>query len=329
MTDTLFYLTLSVSIFSVFAVGAIALGNGRHGSRRARSRIDQVLLRSQGHGKATGLGKASLRRDTGAGFSALESLAKKIMPRQEMLKDRLARTGRDIPMGTYLALNLGLLLVGAAVARLLFGTSGMISASVGVVIGVGLPHYVVGIMAQRRAAKFNEIFPDAIDLIVRGLRSGLPVGESINAVGREMSDPVGIEFRRVVDAVKLGQKMEEALWEISARLAVPEFKFFVISLSVQKDTGGNLAETLGNLSDILRKRRQMRLKIKAMSSEAKASAMILGGLPFLMFGVIFALAPDYASQLLTDPRGKIMLGTGVGIMSVGVFVMQKMVRFEI
>ena len=145
----------------------------------------------------------------------------------------------------------------------------------------------------------------------------------------ERHGPVGAEFRLISDGIKFGKSMEDALWETARRLDTAEFKFFVISLSVQRETGGNLSEALGNLSDILRRRRQMKLKIKAMSSEAKASAMILGSLPFIMFGIIFALNPEYEMELFTDPRGQVMLGFGVGIMSVGIAIMSKMVKFEI
>jgi len=199
----------------------------------------------------------------------------------------------------------------------------------GVIAGVGLPHLFVGRMASKRLKLFTSQFPDAIDLIVRGLKSGLPVTESISAVGHEMADPVGFEFRHISDCVKFGQPLEEALWETARRLDTPEFKFFVISISVQRETGGNLSEALGNLSDILRRRRQMGLKIKAMSSEAKASAIILGSLPFIMFGIIFAMNPEYEMALFNDPRGQMMLGAGLGIMSLGILVMNKMVRFEI
>jgi tight adherence protein B len=184
-------------------------------------------------------------------------------------------------------------------------------------------------MIRKRLARFIALFPDAIDLIVRGLKSGLPVIESVAAAGREMADPVGSEFRRIADAVKFGQTLEDAMWETAARLDTPEFKFFVISLAVQRETGGNLAETLGNLSDILRRRRQMRLKIKAMSSEARASAMILGSLPFVMFGIVYLMNPGYESMLFTDPRGRLVLIGGLVIMATGIAVMRKMVRFEI
>lgn len=153
--------------------------------------------------------------------------------------------------------------------------------------------------------------------------------ESIATVGREMEDPVGVEFRRIADGVRFGQQLEEVLWETAKRLSLPEFNFFVISLSVQRETGGNLGETLANLSDILRRRKQMKLKIKAMSSEARASAMILGSLPFVMFGIVYAMNPSYASELFTDPRGMMMAAAGVTSMMIGIGVMAKMVRFEI
>ena len=165
--------------------------------------------------------------------------------------------------------------------------------------------------------------------MVRGLRSGLPVTECIKAVGREVPDPVGGEFRRITDEIKFGSKVNEAMWSAAHRLDMAEFKFFVVSLSVQQETGGNLAETLANLSEILRRRKQMRLKIKAMSSEAKASAMILGSLPFVMFCIIYLMNPGYESVLFTDPRGKIMLAVGLGAMGSGILVMSRMVRFEI
>ena len=195
--------------------------------------------------------------------------------------------------------------------------------------GLLLPHIVVSGMAKKRTANFNDLFPDAIDLMVRGLRSGLPVTECIKAVGRELPDPVGGEFRRITDEIKFGSKVNEALWAAAHRLDIAEFKFFVVSLSVQQETGGNLAETLGNLSEILRRRKQMRLKIKAMSSEAKASAMILGALPFLMFCIIYLMNPEYETVLFTDPRGRLMLAAGLGAMGSGILVMAKMVRFEI
>jgi tight adherence protein B len=188
---------------------------------------------------------------------------------------------------------------------------------------------VVKKLTERRLDKFTKLFPEAIDLIVRGLRSGLPITESISSVGQELDDPIGIEFRRMSDSIKLGKPLEDALEEAAERLATPDFKFFVIAISIQKETGGNLAETLENLSEILRKRLQMKLKVKAMSSEARASAMIIGCLPFLLFGVLLFMNYGYVSVLFTDPRGMVMGGGALAAMGLGMFVIGRMIKFEI
>ncbi|MBT3360678.1 MAG: type II secretion system F family protein [Rhodospirillales bacterium] len=258
----------------------------------------------------------------------LDVIARRLLPRQAVLRQRLEKTGRSIGVGSYVALNVAVLLVVAGALLFLVRIPVVLSVAIGVVVGVGLPHFVVGRMVQGRLDKFAGLFPEAIDLMVRGLRSGLPVTESISVVGHELPDPVGTEFRKISDKVQFGRPLDEALWETAKRLDTPDFKFFVISLAVQRETGGNLAETLANLSDILR-RRQMKLKIKAMSSEARASAYILGSLPFIMFGLIYLLNPGYETELFTDPRGRVMLIGGLTTMSMGIAVMRKMVRFEI
>lgn len=165
--------------------------------------------------------------------------------------------------------------------------------------------------------------------MVRGMRSGLPVSESLISVSNEFDGPIGAEFKAVMDAVQFGSELEKALWSMADRLPSPDVKFFVITLSIQKDTGGNLADTLMNLSGILRSRKQMLLKIKALSSEAKASAMILGGLPFVLFGVMMFTSPDYVLMLFEDQRGQKMLVVGGVLILTGVTIMRKMVNFRI
>ncbi|CCQ73554.1 type II secretion system F family protein [Magnetospira sp. QH-2] len=320
-TLIIFVGVLAMMLILVFAFQ----GTGRDRQRR----LEAVTQRAHGARSSVAVQATVKRQETKGTIPGLDELIKRILPRQSALRDRLDRTGKSISVGGYVAVSLILVVVVFAVARLVFGFSTGMALPMAVAMGVGIPHWIVGKMAAKRLSKFNSLFPDAIDLIVRGLKSGLPVTESIGAVGREMADPVGCEFIAVFDAMKFGKTLEESLWEAAGRLDTPEFKFFVISLSVQKETGGNLAETLANLSDILRKRRQMRLKIKAMSSEAKASAMILGSLPFIMFGIISAMNWEYERALFTDPRGIMMLGVGLGMMGSGIAVMAKMVRFEI
>ena len=170
---------------------------------------------------------------------------------------------------------------------------------------------------------------EGIDVIVRGLRAGLPVSESIIAVGREMSGPVRDIFATISERLNFGEPIEEAVADSAQSMDTPELKFFGISLSIQRETGGNLSEALENLSDILRRRRQMQLKIKALSSEAKASAIIIGSLPFIMFLILSVVSGDYVQTLFTDPRGMILVGIGLGFMVVGIAVMAKMVRFVV
>jgi tight adherence protein B len=164
---------------------------------------------------------------------------------------------------------------------------------------------------------------------VRGTRTGLPASEARRTIADEIQDPVGREFREVTDQMKIGVAMDEAMWSAARRLGIPEFNFLVISLAIQQETGGNLAEILEKLSDMVRRREQMRLKVKAMSSEARASAMIIGSLPFVMAGVISFVNPGYMSTLFTDPRGWVMIGIGLTSLLIGIGIMAKMIKFEI
>jgi len=273
----------------------------------------------------------SVRRSTKhSSIDFVDTLIKTAMPNPDKLRDRLMRTGRNISLGEYLMSCILVALV-VMVALKIFVPFIPLLADVlfGIFGGLALPHVTVGIMAKRRINKFIAGFPDAIDLLARGLKSGLPVTESIRAVVTENDGPIGAEFRRITDEIKLGSTMPEALGNAAARLNLAEFHFFTIALAIQQETGGNLAETLGNLSDILRRRKAMKLKIKALSSEAKASAYIIGSLPFLMFAVIMTINPEYESQLLTDKRGIIMIIGALISITMGAGVMAKMCRFEI
>ncbi|MCZ6770529.1 MAG: type II secretion system F family protein [Proteobacteria bacterium] len=300
------------------------------GRDRRTIRVDAVRRR-WAHSIADASGAvAQIKRDDSSGkFQLLERLAKRVVPRRDNLRQRLARTGKRIPLGTFFAASLASAAIAFAITGFVFSFPPLMAVFAAIVAGVGVPNYYVSRLANRRAKKFTAQFPEAIDLIVRGLKSGLPVSESIRMVGEEMLEPVGTEFKSITDGQVLGQTLETAMWEAARRVDTAEFKFFVISLSVQRETGGNLAETLQNLSDILRQRRHMRQKVKALSSEAKSSAMIIGALPFIMFGLLLLVNSEYVLQLFTDPRGHIMIGIGLGSMTIGVLVMARMVKFKI
>lgn len=250
------------------------------------------------------------------------------LSKMDRLAIRLDRTGRSWSIaqffyacgGLFAILAVGLFSQGAPLLLCVFG---------GLAIGFGLPHMVVSFLIARRVGKFTSSFPDAIELLVRGLRSGLPVTETIGVVAREIDGPVGEEFTKVVDRIKIGRTMEDALGESAKRLDTAEFKFFCITLAIQRETGGNLAETLANLADVLRKRGQMKLKIKAMSSESKASAYIVGSLPFIVFALVWSVNPNYLAGFFVEERLIIAGIGGLTWMSIGVFIMAKMVNFEI
>ncbi|MDC8754067.1 type II secretion system F family protein [Erythrobacter sp. sf7] len=248
--------------------------------------------------------------------------------RAEALAVRLDRTGKGWSVSQYMYSSIGLAL---AVTVLIFLQSGalLLSLGVGMAVGAGVPHLVVKYFIGKRTNAFVGKFPDALELLVRGLRSGLPVTETLGVVAQEVPGPVGIEFRGIVDRIKVGKTMEDALQDTADRLGIPEFNFFTITLAIQRETGGNLAETLSNLADVLRKRGQMKLKIKAMSSESKASAYIVGSLPFIVFGLIYWVNPEYLGGFFSDDRLIVAGLGGLCWMGIGVAIMAKMVNFEI
>ncbi len=248
--------------------------------------------------------------------------------RSAALAMRLDRTGKNWTITQYLYSSLGL---GLAIAVLMYLQTGaaLLALGVGLVVGAGVPHMAVKFLINKRTGQFNAKFPDAIDLLVRGLRSGLPVTETLGVVAQEVPGPVGVEFKGIVERIRIGRTMEESLQETADRLGISEFNFFCITLAIQRETGGNLAETLSNLSDVLRKRMQMKLKIRAMSSESKASAYIVGALPFIVFTMIYMINPGYIGGFFVDERLMVIGMGGLVWMSMGAFIMAKMVSFEI
>jgi tight adherence protein B len=276
----------------------------------------------------TGHAQAQIRKLMQARQSRAEGFASTLIPRPALLRKRLEQTGKNISLAKYatISASIAFLIISLLMIK---GVPFLLAFFVGAFAGVGLPHFVIGKMIKRRIAKFTSNFPDAIELMVRGLRSGLPITETLGIVASELPGPVGIEFRMVSDKMKIGRTMEGALQDTADRLGTPEFQFFVITLAIQRETGGNLAETLSNLADVLRKRAQMKLKIRAMSSESKASAMIVGALPFIVFTLVWMINPGYMSGFFSDQRLIVAGLGGLTWMSIGVFIMAKMVNFEI
>jgi tight adherence protein B len=212
---------------------------------------------------------------------------------------------------------------------LVLGQAPWVALGLGFGAGFGLPRWVLGFLAGRRVKKFTESFPDAMDIITRGIKSGLPVHDSLRIIGAEAPEPLAGEFKRMVEGLGMGVSVDQALEKMYERMPTPEVRFFAIVLAIQQKTGGNLAEALGNLSTVIRARKLMREKIKALSGEAVASAFIIGCLPPGVVIMISMLAPDYMAPLFTDRRGNLMLLAGGFWMSLGVFAMRKMINFRI
>ncbi|WP_417319785.1 type II secretion system F family protein [Emcibacter sp.] len=321
---TVVMIGIFTGVFLVLATMALAVGLLGNKQKVLQGRLRRAIDRHQKKGLGSENGeKRSLF------IKQEKSFFDQFVPRPDELRKRLRRTGYKIQFKQYVLTSLGVAAVVAILVKVIGGFGILASLMVGIAAGLALPHMVISSLIKKRLNKFTTQFPEAIDLIVRGLKAGLPVTESIGTVGKEMDDPIAIEFTKIIDDIRLGKTLDEALWKAADRLDTPEFKFFVISLSVQQETGGNLAETLENLSTILRGRSQLKLKVKAMSSEGKASAYIIGSLPFIMCGVLTLLNYSYMSILFTDPRGQIAIIGGLIWMGIGLFIISKLINFEV
>lgn len=316
---------LAIGTFSVLALVIFAF-SGPSTAKATSRRLLQVRERHTGGLDA--VMQAQLRRISTGKATRADQAAMRLLPNPAQLAKRLAMTGKPWSVGQY-GMASGGLFAAILVGGLVLGLPLMLSAVFALFIGAFIPHFVVGTTIKRRVAKFNARFPDAIELLVRGLRSGLPITETMGVVGSELPGPVGEEFRAVSDKMKIGRTLDAALQDTADRLGTPEFQFFVITIAIQRETGGNLAETLANLADVLRKRMQMKLKIRAMSSESKASAYIVGSLPFIVFGLIYMINSDYMQNFFIDERLMIAGLGGLVWLGLGAFIMSKMVNFEI
>ncbi len=317
-------LLIAVGLMSFMVLGYLAF-SGPSPAKEGTRRLQAVRYR---HSESTAdKVEAQLKKAVAARKPKMHQIAGS-ESRIVALAMRLHRTGKGWTLSQYAYASAGLAMAVTVILFLKTGAAAL-SLGVGLLVGAGLPHMVVGYFIKKRTNSFTTKFPDAIELLVRGLRSGLPVTETLGVVATEVPGPVGEEFKLITERIKIGKPMEDALQETADRLNMAEFSFFCITLAIQRETGGNLAETLSNLADVLRKRAQMKLKIRAMSSESKASAYIVGSLPFAVFTMIYWVSPGYLGGFFTDDR---LIVTGLGglvWMSIGGFIMAKMVSFEI
>ncbi len=293
-----------------------------------RKRIARMKQRKFSGPKTSAFDALSLRRKEGQKMSPLLELLLKPLPNMDAFGDKLTRAGYTINPKQFMLRALLCTLLIAFIIHLmhkpfLAGLCG------GFIVSFWIPIKVVNFKINSEQKRFLRLFPDAIDLIVRGLRSGLPVSESITLVAQEVPEPVSSAFRTVSDTMKLGVPMEKAMQEVAKKLDYTEFNFFVTSIILQRETGGNLSEILNNLGEVLRKRLMMAMKIKAMTSEARASSMIIGSLPFIVTIAVSVMSPDYIKPLFNDYRGNYAAATAASLLFLGIWSMNRMAKFEI
>jgi tight adherence protein B len=220
--------------------------------------------------------------------------------------------------------------LGIVVFMLVLGTgAGLLPAlGAGFAAAFGLPLWLLSFLKKRREAKFLNAFPDAVDIIVRGIKAGLPLLDSLKIITVDAPEPVKSEFRAIVETQTIGLPLGEACGKLFERMPLPEANFFGIVISIQQKAGGNLSEALGNLSKVLRDRKRMKAKIQAMSMEAKASASIIGALPIAVMAIVWLTSPNYIELLWLEPLGRLMLAGSAFWMFCGVMVMRKMINFD-
>jgi tight adherence protein B len=323
---------MAIALTVALAVGGVAFAFlGTSESNRATKRVASV---SRGTGRAV----AKSTTDTGG-----ESTAKRRKQVQETLKeiDRKAEAVKQRPtLGAMLQQadwnvdarmfhiitgGIGVVTMGAF---FFLGYSWYVAIGIGFAVGFGLPRWLLGFTIKRRKKAFTREFANAIDVIVRGVKAGLPLNECLKIIANESGEPVGPEFKQILEGMKVGVTLEDALKKMYDRMPIPEVNFFQIVLTIQQKTGGNLSEALGNLSGVLRDRKRLQGKIQALSSEAKASAGIIGSLPIIVMALVYLTTPDYIALLFTDRFGNFLLLCCGVWMSLGIFVMKKMIDFK-
>jgi tight adherence protein B len=318
---------LALAFLAATAVGGLAwvfLYPLLSGEKKAEARRASV---SKAEPVARQTDKAHRSRREQVEGSMKEVEARRQKERKVSLSVRLTQAGVAWTTQKFMIIS-GIL--GAAVFGIAFFMGGGLMGAVGLAFaaGFGLPRWALSYLKKRREKAFLKALPDAVDVIVRGIKAGLPLFESIKVVAADAPEPLKGEFLAIIETQAIGMPLGEACARLFERMPVPEANFFGIVIAIQQKSGGNLSEALGNLSKVLRDRKKMAEKIQAMSMEAKASAGIIGSLPPIVMLLVYLSTPEYISLLWTHPTGQLMLCGCVIWMSIGIFVMKRMINFD-
>jgi tight adherence protein B len=319
---------LAIFLLATFCAGAVAwvvIYPHLSGEKEAEKRMLSVAKSGLPTSKATSRALKSRREQVEGSLKDLEERAKK--SKSPPLSIRLTQAGLAWTKQQFIMACAAL---GAIVfAAVFILDAGLIPAALlGFAAGFGLPRWILSYLKKRRETRFLDRFPDAIDVIVRGIKSSLPLGDSLRVLAAEAPEPILTEFRHIIETQAVGVPLGDACSKLFERMPLPESNFFAIVIAIQQKSGGNLSEALGNLSKVLRDRKKMKGKIKAMSTEAKASAVIIGSLPIAVMSIVYITSPDYITLLWTERLGQMMLAGSAVWMTVGVLVMKKMINFD-
>ncbi len=294
------------------------------GEKKAERRVTSVA-RSEPTVRPTRSAAKPRREQIEGTLKQIEERHKKV--KRASLSVRLTQAGLGWSKRRFILTAAGLG-IGAFLVVLLVGAGLVASLGFAFAAGVGLPLWLLAFLKKRREARFLSNFPDAVDVIVRGIKAGLPLLDSLKLIATDAEEPIRSEFRGIVETQTIGIPLGEACLKLYERMPLAEANFFGIVISIQQRSGGNLSEALGNLSRVLRDRKKMKAKIQAMSMEAKASASIIGALPIVVMSLVYFTSPAYIALLWTDSFGRVMLACCATWMTIGVLVMRKMINFD-
>ena len=326
------FLFILVAVFGFVAVAGLGLALAGGGTSGRTTKRVQAVSAGRGTAKAAAVGRGGRAETAVVRRKALLQTLKQAEQQERRAKltlsSRLEQAGLSMTVRTFWIVSGVLALVGL-VLGFMFSHNPLAALGCGFAIGLGLPRWWLAFVCKSRGKKFTAEFPNAIDIIVRGIKSGLPVNDCLKVIASESPEPVGSEFRRMVDNLGGGVTMDQAMEKMYTRMPLPEVRFFSIVLAIQQKTGGNLAEALNNLSSVLRARKLMVEKVKALSGEAVASAFIIGALPPGIVVLVQVTSPAYMIPLWTTSGGHFALAVGAGMMGMGIFVMRRMINFKI
>jgi tight adherence protein B len=320
---------LIIAVLAFIAIGGAGIvltGNSQATTNNKRVKAVAGAKNVDRRKQATEVAAVKRRQSTAEALKELSNNEKQSRRRRFSVKGQLAQAGTNMTEAVFWGISAVAGLVLAAAGYFIYA---YIGAAVGFFIGfLGLPRWFLGFLVAGRQKKFSDQLADAIDVIVRGVKSGLPLGQCLRIIAAECPEPLRAEFQSLVDSQSMGVPLDQSMQRMYDRMPLPEVNFFAIVLIIQQKTGGNLSESLGNLSTVLRSRKLMKEKVKALSSEAKASAMIIGALPIVVIAMVYLTRPEYIMILFIHPTGNLILLGSATMMAMGIFVMNKMVNFK-